>query len=60
MAVMLVLLKERNVKCTVEMDSGGMIYMPSLMMVGSGIRVILRTFSTLRGNSVGITDERNL
>jgi hypothetical protein len=29
-------------KYTVEMASGGMIYIPSLMTIGSGIRVILR------------------
>jgi hypothetical protein len=25
-------------KCAVEMDSGGMMYIPSFMMIGSGIR----------------------
>jgi hypothetical protein len=29
-------------KYTVEMTSGGMIYIPSLMVIGSSIRVILR------------------
>jgi hypothetical protein len=29
-------------KCTVEMASGGMIYIPSLTKIGSRIQVILR------------------
>jgi hypothetical protein len=29
-------------KYTVEMDSGGKIYIPSFMTIGSGIRVILK------------------
>jgi hypothetical protein len=29
-------------KCIVEMASSGMIYIPILMTIGSGIRIILR------------------
>jgi hypothetical protein len=29
------------VKYTIEMTSGGMIYIPSLMKIGSGVQVIL-------------------
>jgi hypothetical protein len=43
------------------MTSDGMIYIPGLMTLGSGILVILRVLpDSLRGCSVGITDERVL
>jgi hypothetical protein len=29
-------------KCTVEIASGDMMYVPSLMTIGSGVRVIIR------------------
>jgi hypothetical protein len=44
-----------------EMTSGGIIYVPNLITVCSGIRVILRVLpQQLRGYSVAITDERYL
>jgi hypothetical protein len=43
------------------MVSGGMIYILSLMMIGSGIQVILRAIlNSFRDHSFGITDERDL
>jgi hypothetical protein len=43
------------VKCTVEMGSGCMIYIPSFMKTGIGIIRILRfCLSNLRGCNVGI------
>jgi hypothetical protein len=44
------------------MSSGGMIYTPSLTIIGPGIQVILRILPKQReiGCSVGITDERVL
>jgi hypothetical protein len=47
-------------KYIVEMVSGGMVYIPSLLTVGSGIRVKSKVFSSLRGYNGGITDERDL
>jgi hypothetical protein len=48
-------------KYAVEMASGGMIYIPSFMMIGSGIQVILRLLSkNFRGCNVGIIDGRDL
>jgi hypothetical protein len=45
----------------VEMNSGGMIYIPSFMTVSLGMLVTLRFFlDSLRGCSVGITNGRNL
>jgi hypothetical protein len=47
--------------CAAEMDSGGMIYIPSSMKIGTGIQAILRFFLRhLRGCNVGITDGRDL
>lgn len=44
-----------------EMTSGGMIYIPSFIMISSSIQVILRLLlNNLRGCSVHITDERVL
>jgi hypothetical protein len=43
---------------TVEMASGGM--MPSFMMIGSRIQMILRYLNSLRGCNVGTTDGRDL
>jgi hypothetical protein len=38
----LVLLREGFMKYTIEMVSGGMIYIPSLMKIDSDIKVILK------------------
>jgi hypothetical protein len=46
MAEMLVLLMDRNHKCTVEMDSGGMIYIPTFK-IGTGFEGILRFASEI-------------
>jgi uncharacterized protein YraI len=44
-------------KYTVEMTSGGVIYIPSLITIGSGIRVIMRfCLGNFNGCNVGITD----
>jgi hypothetical protein len=44
-------------KCAVEMDSGGMIYVPSFMKTGTGVQAICRfCLRNLRGSNVGITD----
>jgi hypothetical protein len=49
MAVMLVLLMEGIMKCMAQMDSGGMIYVRSLMKIGKGVKRILRfCFSNLK------------
>jgi hypothetical protein len=43
-------------KCTVETGSGGMIYIPSFMKIGEGVKGILRfCLSHLIGYNVGIT-----
>jgi hypothetical protein len=48
-------------KQAIEIDSNGMIYIPSFMTIGSGIRVILRALPlNLKSFCVGITDERDL
>jgi hypothetical protein len=48
------------VKDTIEMTSSGMICVPSLMKIGSGIQTILRfCLSNLGGYDVGIIDERD-
>jgi hypothetical protein len=48
-------------KYTVDMGSGGMIYIPSFMMIGSDIQVILRfCLSNLGGCNVYFTDGRDL
>jgi hypothetical protein len=45
---------------TIEMASGGMIYIPSFMKIGIGVQAILRfRLRNLRGCNV-ITDGRNL
>jgi hypothetical protein len=45
MAVMLVLLKEGNMKSAVEIGSDGLIHISSLMIISSGTQVILRVLS---------------
>jgi hypothetical protein len=46
---------------TIEMASGGMIYIPSFMKIATGVKAILRfQFGNLRGCNVGITDGRHL
>jgi hypothetical protein len=45
----------------VEIPSGGMIYLPSFIKIGTGVQAILRfCFSYLKGCNVGITDGRDL
>jgi hypothetical protein len=49
------------VKCTVEMGSGSMTYIPSFMKTGIGAERTLRfRLSNLKGCNVGITNGRNL
>jgi hypothetical protein len=44
-----------------EMASGGMIYLPSFMMIDTGVQAILRfRLIKLRGCNIGITDGRDL
>jgi hypothetical protein len=38
----LVLLTDRSMKYAVEMDSGVMIYIPSVMQIGTSVQAILR------------------
>jgi hypothetical protein len=46
---------------TVEMGSGGMIYIPNLMKLGTGIQAIIRfCIRHLRSYTIGITDGRDL
>jgi hypothetical protein len=41
-------------KCTVETGSGGMIYVPNFMEIGTDVKVILRfCFTNLKGYNVG-------
>jgi hypothetical protein len=48
-------------KCAVDMGSGAMIYIPSLITIGSGVQAILRFYlSNLISCNVGITDGRDL
>jgi hypothetical protein len=48
-------------KCVIEIASGGMIFLPKFMTIGSGLQVILRYYlNNLRGCIVGITDVRDL
>jgi hypothetical protein len=48
-------------KYIAEMASGGMLYTPCLMTIGSGIQVILRfCLRNMRGYNVGITDGRDV
>jgi 20S proteasome alpha/beta subunit len=44
-------------KYAAETDSGGIIYKPSFMMIGSGIQVVLRLLpNNLKGCNVGVTE----
>jgi hypothetical protein len=46
---------------TVEMASGGMIYIPSFMNTGRGVEAILRfCLRDCRGCNVGISDGKDL
>jgi hypothetical protein len=48
-------------RCTVEITSCGIIYIPSLMKTGIGVQEKLRLFlRNLRGCNVGIADRRGL
>jgi hypothetical protein len=47
------------VKCTIEMGSGGMIYLPSFMKIGTGIEV-MSCLSQFKSCNFGITDRRDL
>jgi hypothetical protein len=42
------------------MASGGMMYIPSFMKIGTGIEAILRFCLNWEGYIVGITDEKDL
>jgi hypothetical protein len=53
-AVVSVLLMRGILKYTVKLVLGGMIYIPNLITIGAGIRIILRYYrNSLRGCSVG-------
>jgi uncharacterized protein YraI len=53
----LVLVKGRFTKYSVEIASGGMVYIPSFMTIGSGVQVIFRyCLHDLTGCSVGISE----
>jgi hypothetical protein len=57
----MVLLARITYRCNAEMVSGNMIYVPGLMTIGPGIRVILRILpQQFVRLSVGMTMERNL
>jgi hypothetical protein len=48
-------------KCTVEMNSGGILYVASVMEIGKDFEGILRLYlSNLKGWNIGITDGRDL
>jgi hypothetical protein len=48
-------------KCTAEMDSDGILHIPSVMEISKGFEGILRLYlSNSKGWNVGITDGRNL
>jgi hypothetical protein len=48
-------------KCTVEMASCGMIYIPSFMKIGTGVETIFKFgLRNLRNSDVGMTDGRDL
>jgi hypothetical protein len=48
-------------KCAVETSSGGMIYIPLFIKIGTGVQAILRfCIRNLKGYNVGITHEENL
>jgi hypothetical protein len=52
---------ERIKKCTSEMGSSGIIYIPSFMKIGKGVGRILRfCLSSLKGHNVGVTDGMDL
>jgi hypothetical protein len=58
---MLVILIKEFYEYVIEMASGDMIYIPSLMKFGTGVRAILRfCLRNLRCCNVGITDGENL
>jgi hypothetical protein len=47
-------------KCTVEIGSGAMMYMPSFMKIGIGFQQISRfCLSNLKGCNFVVTDGRN-
>jgi hypothetical protein len=49
------------IKYAVEIGSGGMIYIPSLIKFGTGVQAILRVwFSNMKGCDVGIDNGRDL
>jgi hypothetical protein len=61
MAVMLVLLMERNYEMHYLDRSGSMTYIPSFMKIFTDIEGILRfCLSNLKDSNVGITDDRGL
>jgi hypothetical protein len=61
MAVILVLVMDGTYEVRLEMGSGGMMYIRSLMKTGTGVQAILRfCLSNLNGCNVGITDGRDL
>jgi hypothetical protein len=48
-------------KCTVETRSGGKIYGPSFMKIGTDVQAMLRfCLRNLRGCNIGITDGKEL
>jgi hypothetical protein len=48
-------------KYVVSMASCGMIYIPSIMEIGTGVQAIVRfNLSSLRGCNIGITEGRDL
>jgi hypothetical protein len=48
-------------KFAVEMGSGGMIYIPSFMKIGTDVEATLRfRLSSLEGCNIGVTDWKNL
>jgi hypothetical protein len=49
-------------KCTAEMASGGMVYLPDFMMISFGILNNIKVYycNGLGGCSVDIADERDL
>jgi hypothetical protein len=60
-AVILVLLIEATMEYAVEMASWGMIYIPSFMKIGAGVKELLRRcLRNLRGCHVGIIYGRDL
>jgi hypothetical protein len=48
-------------KYTAEMASGGMIYVPCFIKIGTGVQAILRLcFRNVRGYNISITGGRDL